>query len=149
MPSGASAADGPDIEAHDGYCLTAVAHVVVGAGDGDELHAGTQGTALAHIAAVAGGDECYVGTQGRHLTAVLAAHIAVGTGAPVATPALNTLDSEAYSKGVQTTAPFLRRPSNRCTAQLHRKLASVPENQRTSHKRSLSEGLSQCFSLQR
>ena len=46
----------PDIEAHDGYHLKAAAHVVVGASD--ELHAGTQGTALAHFAAAAGGDEC-------------------------------------------------------------------------------------------
>ena len=93
-------AEGPDIEAHDGYHLTtAVAHVVVGASD--ELHAGTQGTALAHIAAAAaGGNEHYVGIKGRRLVAVLLAHIAVGAGTPMATPALNTLDSEAYTNGV-------------------------------------------------
>ena len=61
-----------------------MAHVVVGAGD--ELHDGTQGEAVAHVAAAAGGDErcggttavvpaaggderC-VGMQGRRLTAV-------------------------------------------------------------------------------
>ena len=44
------------------YCLTAMAHAVVGAGH--ELHAGTQGTALAPVAAAAGGDERCVRTQG-------------------------------------------------------------------------------------
>ena len=166
-PSGASATEGPDIEVHDGYRLTAVSHVVVGTegsdieahdgyrlmtamahvvvGAGDELHAaGTQGTVLAHIAAAAGGDECW--------DAGTAAHIAVGAGTPMATPAMNTLDSEVYSNGVQMAALFLRRPPNQCFAQHCQKIVSVlpvPPNRRTAHKRSLSAGLSPHSPLRR